>query len=355
MAPVTELPPLLVRADADLLRGTGRMMRCLALVQAWRGRGGDATFISRCENPALRARIEAAGAGLISLRASDCADGGIAVTRDQLALNKTAVLVLDGNDFRFEQQQTLRVSGHPLMVIDQSAGRERTYADIVLNPNFGALASNYSPNAGTTLLTGPTYAMLRPEFGVWRRRFRSIRTVARRILVTLGGSDPDNVTLRIIEVLTRLGAPALEVKVVVGPANPHLKTLRKAVASFALPMQLLTDVPDMASLMGWADLAVSDAGSTCWELACLGVPAVVLALTEQQTRLAGEIELNGVAQNLGWHAAISADRLASALDVLLYSSFRRLRMSQQGRALIDGRGAERVVQALRERSCMRAA
>jgi spore coat polysaccharide biosynthesis predicted glycosyltransferase SpsG len=171
----------------------------------------------------------------------------------------------------------------------------------------------------------------------------------------LGGSDPDNVTLRIIEVLTRLGAPALEVKVVVGPANPHLKTLRKAVASFALPMQLLTDVPDMASLMGWADLAVSDAGSTCWELACLGVPAVVLALTEQQTRLAGEIELNGVAKNLGWHAAISADRLASALDVLLYSSFRRLRMSQQGRALIDGRGAERVVQALRERSCMRAA
>jgi UDP-2,4-diacetamido-2,4,6-trideoxy-beta-L-altropyranose hydrolase len=355
MAPSTGLPPLLVRADADLLRGTGRMLRCLALVQVWRARGGNAMFISRCENPALRARIEAAGAGLISLRASDCGDGAIALTRDQLALNKTAVLVLDGDDFGFERQQMLRTAGHPLVVIDHSAQRERTCADIVLNPTLGVSASKYQCNAGTTVLVGPDYAMLRPEFIVWRRRFRSIRTVVRRILVTLGGSDPDNITLRVMEALGRLGASGLEIRVVVGPANPHLKTLQEALASSALPMQLLTDVPDMASLMGWADLAVSDAGSTCWELACLGVPAVILALNEHQMLLSRELDSNGVAQSLGWHVAVSADRLASALDVLLYSSFRRLRMSQQGRALVDGRGAERVVQALLEHSCMRAA
>jgi spore coat polysaccharide biosynthesis predicted glycosyltransferase SpsG len=197
--------------------------------------------------------------------------------------------------------------------------------------------------------------MLRPEFAVWRRRFRSIRTVARKVLVTMGGSDPENVTQRVIEALTLLGAPGLEAKVVAGPANPHVKTLEKIVASSKLPVQLLIDVPDMAALMGWADLAVSDVGSTCWELACLGVPAIVLAVTEQQLRIACDIESSGIAQNMGWYAAVSADRLAAALDVLLYSSFRRLRMSQQGRALVDGRGAERVMNVLCKHSCPRAA
>jgi hypothetical protein len=72
-------------------------------------------------------------------------------------------------------------------------------------------------------------------------------------------------------------------------------------------------------------------------------------------RICEDVESSGVAQNLGSHGTLSAERLAAALDVLLYSSFRRLRMSQQGRALVDGRGAERVVHALQERSCMRAA
>jgi UDP-2,4-diacetamido-2,4,6-trideoxy-beta-L-altropyranose hydrolase len=355
MAPRPDLPPLLARVDADMRSGTGRWLRCLALVQAWQARGGDATFISRCENPSLRARVEATGAAFIALKANDCADGAIAATRHQLSVNETAVLVLDGDDFGFEQQLALRMPGHSLMVIHQGMTRERTYADIVLNPNFGASAANYADSARTTVLTGPTYAMLRPEFAVWRRRFRSIRTVARKILVTFGGSDPENVTLRVLEALTRLSAPGLEAKVVIGPTNPHRDTLRDAVASCSVPVQLLIDVPDMAALMAWADLAVTDVGNTCWELACLGLPAVLLAVNERQMRLAGEIESSGVAQSLGWHAAVSADRLATALDVLLYSSFRRLRMSQQGRALVDGRGAERVVQALWKHSCMRAA
>jgi UDP-2,4-diacetamido-2,4,6-trideoxy-beta-L-altropyranose hydrolase len=355
MPPAPKLPPLLLRVDADLRRGTGRMMRCLALVQSWQARGGQARFISRCENRTLRARVEAVGAGFMSLRASDCGEAAIALTRDQLAMTEGALLVLDGDEFGIEQQQQLRMSGHPLMVIDQKAERDRTYADIVLNPNLGVSGSAYHCSPGTTLLLGPAYAMLRPEFTVWRRRFRSIRTVARKILVTFGGSDPDNVTLRVIEALSRLGAPGLEIKIIMGPANPHLKTVQETIASCSLPIQLLADVPDMAALMGWADLAVSDAGNTCWELACLGLPAVLLALNEQQMRLSAALDSHGIAQNLGWHSAVSVDRMATALDVLLYSSFRRLRMSQQGRDLVDGRGADRVVQALRERSCMKAA
>jgi spore coat polysaccharide biosynthesis predicted glycosyltransferase SpsG len=91
------------------------------------------------------------------------------------------------------------------------------------------------------------------------------------------------------------------------------------------------------------------------ELACLGLPAVSLVIAENQRGIAEELGTAGVLFNLGWHAEVSAERLANAVDGLLFSSFRRLRMSQKGRALVDGKGAERVVSALLQRNCVKAA
>jgi spore coat polysaccharide biosynthesis predicted glycosyltransferase SpsG len=107
--------------------------------------------------------------------------------------------------------------------------------------------------------------------------------------------------------------------------------------------------------MSWADLAVTGAGSTCWELACVGLPAVTLVIAENQRAIAEELGAAGVVFNLGWHEEVSAERIATTVDGLLYSSFRRLRMSQTGRAVVDGKGAERVAATLSKRLGVRAA
>jgi spore coat polysaccharide biosynthesis predicted glycosyltransferase SpsG len=111
----------------------------------------------------------------------------------------------------------------------------------------------------------------------------------------------------------------------------------------------------MAPLMSWADIAVTGAGSTCWELACLGVPALSLVIAENQRSIAEELGAAGIVVNLGWHADVAVERIATSVDGLVYSSFRRLRMSQQGRALVDGKGAARVASVLSQRHCTRAA
>ena len=49
--------PLFVRVDASLENGTGHLMRCIALAQAWRGQHGDALFLSHCDKSSLRKRI----------------------------------------------------------------------------------------------------------------------------------------------------------------------------------------------------------------------------------------------------------------------------------------------------------
>lgn len=348
-------PPLLLRADADSSQGTGHVMRCLALAQEWQAHGGRAIFISRCHSAALRARVEASGAAWVALKENDSVEADLQITLARLSERQGTLLVLDGYHFDARQQQAMKIPRHPLLVIDDNAHLPTYHADILLNQNLGAGQLDYHCAPDTVLLLGPSYALLRPEFQSWRRRLRCNRTVGRRVLVTMGGSDPNNFTLRVIDALARLDTPGIEARVVLGSANRHVAIVERAVAACPAHIELLHGVNDMAALMGWADFAVSAAGSTCWELVCLGLPAVVVSLAENQRRIADELDAAGVAQNLGWHESVTAARLAAALENLVYASFRRFSMSEKSRWLVDGRGTERVVQALIERSLLGAA
>jgi UDP-2,4-diacetamido-2,4,6-trideoxy-beta-L-altropyranose hydrolase len=110
--------------------------------------------------------------------------------------------------------------------------------------------------------------------------------------------------------------------------------------------ELLVDPPDLSESMAWADLAVSAAGSTCWELAFMGTPAAVIITAENQVRLAEELSKLGVVANMGWADHITARALAATVKGLLASGSQRTQMSLLGQGLVDGDGVDRVIMYL---------
>ncbi|MCH8109711.1 MAG: UDP-2,4-diacetamido-2,4,6-trideoxy-beta-L-altropyranose hydrolase, partial [Chloroflexi bacterium] len=172
--------------------------------------------------------------------------------------------------------------------------------------------------------------------------------VARKILVTLGGSDPCNQTTKVLRALLSLDIPDLQAKVVVGSSNPRLDELREAAesAGSSIAISIITDAPDMASLMAWADVAVTGAGSTCWELAFMGLPALLIVLADNQTGIAEGLEEAGTAVNLGWHYELNESDISRQLALLLRDSSRRSDMSEKGRRIVDGQGCHRVSSTL---------
>ncbi|HEX2227071.1 MAG TPA: UDP-2,4-diacetamido-2,4,6-trideoxy-beta-L-altropyranose hydrolase [Candidatus Binatia bacterium] len=346
-----EQPALLVRADGDATRGSGHLMRCTALAEAWCARGGAAFFLTRCVNETLRARIQRAGAEILPL--PDDAD--LQTTLSSITEVNPSFVVLDGYDFHLEYQRELRSAGCRLMIIDDAGWLPRYETNVLLNQNLGAERLEYNVNSDATLLLGPQFALLRREFSVWRSRLHTVPETARKLLVTLGGSDPENVTLKVVQALRQLEMARLQIRVVAGPVNPHLSELSAAAAVFPGRLELLSHVTEMAPLMAWADIAVTAGGSTCWELACVGLPALAVVIAENQRVIAEELSAAGVVFNLGSHQEVTIDRIASSIDGLLYSTFRRLRMSERGRALVDGKGADRVAALLLQHSCIRAA
>ena len=341
---------LLIRADASTEIGTGHVMRSLALAQAWRGTGGGVSFVCHCESDALQKRILDEGFGLTEikrphpdpcdlekvlgfLRKAGPGDG-----------SGSPWLVLDGYHFDPAYQKASRDAGFKVLVIDDYNHQTHYHADILLNQNIKAESFEYMCDQDTLLLLGTKYALIRNEFLRREKKIQEFPMVARKVLVTLGGADPDNIVLKVVQALKLLDIKGLEVKIVVGPANPHLEQIEKeiqGVGSLPQGFQIVQN-GDMPGLMAWADIAVSAGGITCWELAFMGVPFLILVLAENQRDIAQRLEDAGAAIDIGWANKRNISELSEDLEGLLYNADQRRKMSSRANKLVDGQGTSRV-------------
>jgi UDP-2,4-diacetamido-2,4,6-trideoxy-beta-L-altropyranose hydrolase len=261
----------------------------------------------------------------------------------------TPWLILDGYHFGPDYQRPVREAGHKLLVIDDYNHLPHYHANILLNQNMGSEIISYSYDSDTVGLFGPKYALLRSEFLVWKNRIQGQSQRGRKILVTLGGADPDNVTLKVMRALLQTGLDDLEVNIVAGPANPNIKILESEIENarqlgrtINLSIRLLKDA-NMPELMAGAKLAVSAGGSTCWELCFFGVPILVIISAENQRASARGLHRIGAAVSLGWHEEIEVGELAEAIENLMNDPRKLESMSSQGVNVVDGQGSERIL------------
>jgi UDP-2,4-diacetamido-2,4,6-trideoxy-beta-L-altropyranose hydrolase len=333
---------LLIRADASARTGTGHMMRCIALAQAWRRSGGTAIFVSAETTAALEARLVAEKFQNVRIPVTPGTKEDGAKTGEIAKINNAFWIVADSYNFGLDYQRAIQAAGIRLLFIDDYGHAGEYAADLVLNQNLAADAALYGRRERhTRLLLGPRYALLREEFLRWHDWQRQIPEVVRKVLITLGGSDPDNVTARVVEALRGLD---VEMRIVLGGSNPHFDLLSSAVCP---PSSVIRDATNMPELMAWADVAITAGGSTCWELAFMALPSIVMVLADNQAASAQRLHEVGVVFSVGRAAECSADVLANALDNLINDAARRRTQSECGRLLVDGRGADRVTAAIR--------
>ena len=347
---------LLIRADASVSIGTGHVMRCLALAQAWQDAGGHVFFAMAESTTAIRARVAAESCEVADILAGAGTVGDALQTAELAKNSKCEWLAVDGYQFGEDYQRAITAQGWKLLFLDDYGHTGEYLANVVLNQNVSAneaLYGNRSPK--TRLLLGPRYCLLRREFSAWRDWKREVPAIGRRVLVTMGGSDPENFTARAMDALIRTEIEELEAIVVVGGSNPHAETLERTAAESRKKIRVGRDVANMAELMAWADVAVSSAGTTCWELCLLALPSLLVDVAANQTALAQEMARLGCAIHVGGPKDYTAEQLADQIEALLRSGDRRVDLSLRCRELVDGRGAQRVVSAMHGRLQLRAA
>ena len=349
MAAMTLIGTLCIRTDANSKIGIGHLMRCLALAQAWRERGGNVILVSAHLSPPLLDRLNSEGV-LPHVMESQPGSSDDAMTTTRVALKYNAEwLVLDGYHFSSEFRKVLKQGQSRLLVIDDLGDTDMSDADVVLNQNVYAEQTLYARCASNCRrLLGSTYTLLRREFWATPPTARSFPTVARRVLITFGGSDPDNFTQRVAVALQGIQETRLHLMFIVGAGNPHLASLHALMHELRKThdVELLVNPPNLAEIMRSADVAISAAGATSWELAYLGVPSMLIAIAHNQEGIARRMHELGAAISLSSTSDPFNSVAVSHIRELLGSSQKRQRLSETACRLIDGRGAWRVAEAL---------
>lgn len=339
---------LLVRADANAAIGSGHIIRSLALAQAWRRSGGDVRFLSADLNPSLERDIASRGFRVHRLAGAYPDPTDARSTASAAAAEGGAGwIVIDGYRFTADYHAAVRDAGWPLLVVVDHAHLRYYDADILLNQNVDAERLVYDGPPGMRMLLGTEYALLREEFIASAREFRPIPPAAANLLVMMGGGDPDNVTGQVLEALAGMPTRVTRVRVVVGPSNPHASAIAEIAARLSPPAEVLHDPQDMPGVMRWADLAVTAAGSTCWELAYLGVPILTIVTAENQIGIAAGLAVRGASVDLGWHTAVTSAAIGEMITAVAADATRRELLRAAAAGLVDGGGADRVVAALR--------
>ena len=160
---------LLIRADASTRIGTGHVMRCLALAQAWEDSGRRAAFAMGMDAPALEDRLRSDGMEVVHLSAEPGSLEDAEMTADIAQKMGAGWAVVDGYHFGSDYQRIIKESGLRLLFIDDNGHADHYYADIVLNQNLHANEELYRKREPyTKLLFGTEYVLLRREVWPWR-------------------------------------------------------------------------------------------------------------------------------------------------------------------------------------------
>jgi UDP-2,4-diacetamido-2,4,6-trideoxy-beta-L-altropyranose hydrolase len=326
------------RADAAAANGGGHVMRCMSLAGELARRGCTILFLCHRDSSSVVPALARSGFPLAE--AGDTPDQATAALRTHFP-DGADILIFDSYTIDAVYERILRPAARRVVVIDDLADRPHD-CDVLLDTAWVRNPLDYAGlvPAHARILTGPGYALLRPEFAILRAAAlakRGIGRPARRVLVSLGLTDVGGITARVTRAILDLGRDIL-LDVVIGPtaaSSAELELLSRTARGLALHIDPL----DIAGLMANADLAIGAGGTTTWERCCLGLPTLTLPVVPHQRDFLLPLAA------LGALVMVDAEDRASFITCLckLLDDPRALsEIANRAARICDGKGAARV-------------
>lgn len=289
---------IVFRVDGHPELGLGHIYRCLTL--AYECTEHEITFITRSEHKEGVKKLKAANMNVVEISS----DGEVL---EWLERNRPDVFVNDCLDTTSDYVQAVKkYVGR--FVSFEDLGEGIYYADAVVN----AIYEGASPLPN--IYTGKRYVCLRDEF--LTAKPKPFSETVNNVLIMFGGTDPLNLSQRLHEIASGFNSNGIRVKFdfILGSGYNH----KFPCTDSNLGITVVQDVARVTEYMKHADLAFSSQGRTTFELATMGVPAVVLAQNERE-QLHPFAQMDNGFINLGLGTEVSNEDICQTLDWLVKS------------------------------------
>jgi UDP-2,4-diacetamido-2,4,6-trideoxy-beta-L-altropyranose hydrolase len=338
---------VLARADGSAKLGMGNVTRVLALARTALARGHRVVFVARDHDDRIRGHAEASGCAFRALPADGTAYEDVAFCRALVAEERLSVGFVDmsNTDAARDVDAYSAYLGDlasvcPLLIVDDLTRAVFPHA-VVVNPSTDALESDYDTRFEPTLLIGPKYALLRDEYvgAAARKRHRPGAPV--KVIVALGGGVvAGGLTRHVLAGVADGLGPRTELTLLAGFDDGRTLVESGALTGFARA-EVKSNLPSILDLLLEADIAIVSGGVTKYEAAATATATITVATVPPQESWARSFADTGASLYAG-AADVTAATIASACRRLLDGEVRRA-IGERASALVDGRGAERVL------------
>jgi spore coat polysaccharide biosynthesis predicted glycosyltransferase SpsG len=239
------------------------------------------------------------------------------------------VWINDRLDTTLEHANKIRQQGIPLVTFDdRGSGAELS------NLHFAGLTFEKTNQLkGKMVFAGIDYLILNPDINKFKRQ----RIRSENILVTLGGTDTYGMTVRIVEMLARLGRPATAV---VGPGFQHRAQLEAALTP---GFQIAEHVPSLIEKFFNYDMAITGGGITPFEANASGLPCITVSSEPFEVAPCVYLQNLGTSLYLGHRDAIDEAGLKDTLSHIDVNT-----LSKRGMARIGTAAAQRILNEIRK-------
>jgi UDP-2,4-diacetamido-2,4,6-trideoxy-beta-L-altropyranose hydrolase len=332
----------IIRTDASSQIGMGHLMRCFGLAEALRARNFKVVFAVKNHLDYLSEKIRKNGykVEFIPRGFNNRQDADLLV--NYIAKYRPSIVITDSYSIDNPYLKRIKDAGCILVSLSRLS-RNDLYSDLIINYSLGISRQDYSKKAkpGARLLLGPKYFLLRKEFlnVIRRKKIKKNRRI--KLLVSLGGSDASKIVLKILKGLS-VFRDKICLNVVIGPAYKLASRIKTIARKEFTGSKIYTNPPRISKLMSEADLAITGAGITCYELAYLGVPNIIMAIAGNQKSNLENFTKKRLAIGLGEACRVNKADIREAAGRLIRSKRLRDLISIKGRGLVNGKGAEMV-------------
>ncbi len=347
--------PILIRVDATPRTGFERFARCMTLAAALQRRRRPTFFFSQLEPPALAFSVKRSGNDWVDACHPAGTPDDLEDLIQEIRRRRPAAVIVDEGDVTHEYLAELVATGVLVVSLDHQANI-RFPSGILVNPLLGPSRESYEFFEDTQLLLNQRYTLVRPEV----RRQRQGRSqepppiVATngkpgptqfRALLALGEDDPHRQVREYAKLL--LNAPRIgKVDIVIRREHPDLEKIQAMAEASTSRLEVAIEPADVGARINRAHFALTSGSGWSNELACVGIPQLLIVQNETHWPNAQRLEEEGCASCLGWHENVSAQTIRQAIQNMVGDPLERQAMSRCGRQLIDGRGPDRLVTAM---------
>ncbi|HYS46856.1 MAG TPA: hypothetical protein VEM35_10470, partial [Rhizomicrobium sp.] len=318
----------LIRCDGGGKFGYGHVKRMVALARALRDREGISAIFAL--NGSEDAAIPIRRAGFEVSEAGDL--------QALIDANRPDILLLDGREgpSRAELEKLKRTVAVTAVIDD---GHDRRLAcDYAYYPPVPTALGLDWTGSSTLPRLGWEWALLGLNPGTAHRRVSTSRPT---VLVTMGGSDPHGLTLRMAKALAMLDS-VYRIRFVIGTGTKDGDAVARTLVTLRKNYETVEGADDLSIEYASADVALCAFGVTAYELAACGIPAVYLGLTQDHAISASAFAAAGMGLNLGVADEVCDADIARTVQELLNKPAARREMRRRAMALIDGQGAARI-------------